>query len=211
MGGSLFVVSGPSGSGKSTILAMVRKNISGLGYSISHTTRKPRGTEADGKEYYFVTREVFEEMLGKGLFLETADNYGCLYGTSRSSVERQLERGLDIIMDVDHRGAFGIRKRYGAARLIYLLPPSLDALRDRLLKRGSDSPEAVKKRLSMALDEMANCFSYDYIVINNDLEAATTDLASIILSERCRLDKKSPLVRELFPGLAIDDSKKTKS
>ncbi len=211
MGGSLFVVSGPSGSGKSTILAMVRKTLAGLGYSISHTTRKPRGREEDGKEYYFVTRGVFEEMDRDGVFLETAEIYGSLYGTSRSSVEPQLEKGLDIVMDVDHRGAFSIRERYGAARLIYVLPPSLDVLRERLYKRGSDSPQAIEKRLSMALVEMANCFSYDYVVINDGLEAAASDVSAIILSERCRSEKMIPFVRELFPGISINDPEKTKS
>lgn len=211
MGGNLFVVSGPSGAGKSSILALVRKTVTGLGYSISHTTRKPRGQEEDGKEYYFVSRSVFDEMEKKGLLLESAEIYGSMYGTARSSVEPQLEKGLDIVMDVDHRGAFGIRAKYRGARLIYVLPPSLDALRDRLSTRGSDPPDSVNQRLSLALDEMANCFSYDYIVINDDLDAAASDVASIILSERCRADKKAPFVRELFPGLAIHDPKKTKN
>jgi guanylate kinase len=211
MRGSLFVISGPSGSGKSSILAIVRKNTAGLGYSISHTTRKPRGEEEDGREYYFVTLRVFEEMEREGLLLESADIYGSMYGTSRSSVEPQLEKGLDIVMDVDHRGAFNIREKYGDARLIYVLPPSVDALRERLKGRGSDSPEAIEKRLSLALDEMANCFFYDYIVINDDLNSAASYVSAIILSERCRTGKKISLLRSLFPGLSRHETQKTGS
>jgi guanylate kinase len=201
MGGILFVLSGPSGSGKSTILAIVKKTVSGLGYSVSHTTRKPRASEADGKDYHFVSRKVFDRMEREGAFVEYAEVYGHLYGTSRASVDPLLAGDLDVVLDVDHQGAFNIRKKYPDSRLIYVLPPSLETLRQRLSSRGSDSPEAVEGRLSKAMAEISRCFFYDYIVINKDLDEAVADVAGIIRAERCRAAGREPFVRGLYPGL----------
>lgn len=204
MAGTIFVISGPSGSGKTTITSLVRKRISGIGYSISHTTRPPRPGEKDGREYHFVTRMGFEEMERRGLFLETAEIYGSLYGTSRSSIEPLLEKGLDVVMDVDHRGAFNIRSLYRESSLIYIMPPSLEVLKQRLSARASDSPDSVQVRLSSAMDEMRRCFSYDFIVINEDIEKAFSEVASVIVAARCRAGRRISILKELFPGLEGD-------
>jgi guanylate kinase len=203
MTGAIFVISGPSGSGKTTITSMVRARIPGIGYSVSHTTRPPRPGEKDGREYHFVSRRDFEEMKLKGLFAETAEIYGSLYGTSRSSIEPLLEQGLDVVMDVDHCGAFNIRSVYKESSLIYIMPPSLEVLRQRLSARASDSPDSVERRLSSAMDEMRMCFSYDFVVINEDLEKAFSEVASVITANRCRTGRRMSLLKGLFPGLEV--------
>jgi len=192
MNGQLFVISGPSGAGKSSIVNALLGRTGGLVYSISHTSRRPRGTENDGIEYHFVNPGTFSRMIEAGAFVEWARVYDDFYGTSFSSLEGQTGSGLDVLLDVDSQGARNIRKHFKDSILIYLLPPSLKILEKRLKGRGTDDEGVIKARMEKALDDIDNCLWYDYIIINDDLEKAITEARSIIISERCRTARQAP-------------------
>ena len=190
MHGTLFVVSGPSGVGKSTIIDRVGARIDGVGYSVSHTTRKPRGTERDGVEYHFVDKAAFTRMAEDGAFIEWAPVYDEFYGTSFESLSRQTGSGLDVLLDVDTQGANNIRTRVTGSVLIFILPPSLDILRRRLESRGTDAPSTVNARMDKARETIRQCARFDYLVVNNDLEEAAAAVTSIVVSERCRTSRR---------------------
>ncbi|MBN1102636.1 MAG: guanylate kinase [Deltaproteobacteria bacterium] len=198
MAGQIFVVSGPSGAGKSTLIRLVMEGVRDLGYSISHTTRAPRENEVDGLHYHFVDRDTFQAMIRKGDLLEWAEVYADLYGTSFSSVRSQVERGMDVIMDVDVQGARNIRQGMKDCVLVFLLPPSLQVLEERLRARATDSEDALRKRMQKALQEICECLRYDYLVFNDDLYEAVEAVRSIVLSERHRTDRQTSKVRETF-------------
>lgn len=203
MAGQVFVISGPSGAGKSTIITALRGGLRGLAYSISHTTRRPRGEEADGVHYQFVDRKTFETMIADGEFVEWATVYDDLYGTSFRALDRQLITGEDVLLDVDPQGAENIRRRYPGSVLIYLVPPSLEALETRLKGRRTDDLEAICGRLEKALEEIRKCARYDYIVVNDRLEAAVEEVRAVIVSERCRTSRMMPEIARLFPGFHV--------
>jgi len=188
----LFVISGPSGAGKSSIVNALLGRIEGLVYSISHTSRKPRGREKNGIEYHFVDTGTFNRMIEAGAFVEWAKVYDDFYGTSFSSLEGQTGSGLDVLLDVDSQGAKNIRKHFEDSVLIYLLPPSMEILERRLKGRGTDDEGVIKARMERALNDIDNCLWYDYIIINDDLEKAITEARSIIISERCRTARQAP-------------------
>jgi guanylate kinase len=196
--GRIFVVSGPSGSGKSTLIREARKTVPGLGYSISHTSRAPRGQEKNGVEYYFVSKENFKEMAEKGEFVEWAEVYTDLYGTSVSSLKSQITVGLDVIMDIDAQGARNIKDHFKEAVLIYVLPPSLEILEKRLRQRGTDDEQAIRTRLKKAVKEIKNCVSYDYLLFNDQLDQAAEELKSILFAERCRKSAQLAKAGTLF-------------
>jgi len=196
--GRIFVVSGPSGSGKSTLIRQVRQKIPSLGYSISHTSRPPRGQEKNGKEYYFLTKENFQKMIDKGEFVEWAEVYADLYGTSVSSLRSQLSIGLDVIMDIDVQGARNIKEHFKEANLIYVLPPSLAILEKRLRERGTDDEKSIRTRLKKAAKEIKNCVSYDYLLFNDELDRAVEELKSIVVAERCRRSVRLAKAQTLF-------------
>lgn len=196
--GRIFIVSGPSGSGKSTLIRAVSQEIPNLGYSISHTSRPPRGHEKDGKEYYFVTKENFQKMIDRGEFVEWAEVYQDLYGTSVSSLRSQLSIGLDVIMDIDVQGARNIKEHFKEANLIYILPPSLAILEKRLRERGTDDEKSIRTRLKKAAKEIKNCVSYDYLVFNDELAQAVEELKSIVVAERCRRSVRLSKVQTLY-------------
>jgi len=198
MSGQLFVISGPSGAGKSTIVNALRERIEGLGYSISHTSRNPRGTEKDGIEYHFVRGKTFREMIEKGAFVEWAKVYHDYYGTSVSGLNEQVAAGLDILLDLDAQGAKNIKKHFENSVLIYVLPPSLGILEKRLKQRGTDDEIVVNSRMEKASDEIKNCVWHDYIIINDDLEKALDEAQAIFLSERCRTSRRMPGVKKMF-------------
>jgi guanylate kinase len=198
MSGQLFVISAPSGAGKSTILKALKGRIEGIGYSISHTTRRPRGTEKDGTDYHFVGRETFSRMIDAGDFVEWARVYDDLYGTSSSSLNEQTATGLDVLLDVDSQGARNIKKNIKTSVLIYVLPPSLEVLRRRLMARGTDDESVIRARIEKASHEIKQCVWYDYIIINDDLEKAIEEAQAIILSTRCRTAQQAPIVEKLF-------------
>jgi guanylate kinase len=201
MQGQPFVISGPSGTGKSTIIRALRERITALGYSISHTSRKPRKTETNGVDYCFVTEEIFRRMIHEGAFVEYAEIYGNFYGTAVSSLGEQTKKGMDVLLDLDAQGARNLKGHFKEGVLIYLLPPSLEILGERLRARGTDDETIIQTRLSKALGEIQNCLWYDYIVINDDLERAIGEVQSIIISERCRTARKSEHVKKEMPDL----------
>ena len=198
MSGKLFVISAPSGTGKSTILMAVRQRLPGLGYSISHTTRKPRGNERNGIDYHFVDDQTFTKMIDQGHLVEWAKVYDNFYGTSSSNLQDQTASGLDVLMDVDIQGGRNIKKRFPDSVLIFLLPPSLEELERRLRKRGTDDEPVIESRMEMAADDIKNCVWYDYIIVNDKLEPAIDEAQSIIVSERCLTARQLPGIRNLF-------------
>jgi guanylate kinase len=198
MPGKLFVISGPSGAGKSTIVKAVRERVEGLGYSISHTSRKRRATEKDGIDYHFVDKKRFEEMIEAGAFVEWATVYDDYYGTSFTSLNSQTDLGLDIALDLDAQGAKSIKGHFESSVSVYVLPPSLEILDKRLRKRGTDQESVIQARMEKALGEIGKAGWYEYIIINDDLENAVRDMASLIRSERCRTARQAQRVKELF-------------
>jgi guanylate kinase len=198
MSGQLFVFSAPSGAGKSTIVRALRNRIEDLGYSISHTSRRPRSTEKDGIDYHFVDRETFSRMIETEAFLEWAEVYDDFYGTSFSSVNEQTDSGLDVLLDLDTQGARNVKRHFENSALIYVLPPSLEVLEKRLRDRDTDDESVIKTRMEKASNEIKNCMWYDYIIINEELEEATREAHSIIISERCRTTHQAKRVKKMF-------------
>lgn len=198
--GKLFVISAPSGAGKTTILKRIMDDVAGLTFSVSHTTRNPRSGERDGVEYHFVSREHFQSMIGDGLFLEYAEVHGNLYGTSREAIEKQLEQGLDVVLDIDVQGAEILRKTgQPEATFIFIAPPGLGELESRLRGRGTESEETIGLRLKNAEIEMRAAGDYDYLIINEFLDEAEKVLTGIILAERAKAHR-------LPSGKAIGDN-----
>lgn len=184
--GKLIVVSGPSGAGKSTVIEKVMQGRSDLSFSVSATTRQPRPGEVDGKDYYFLTRAQFEEMIERGEFLEYAQYVGNLYGTPAAPVREQLEKGNSIILDIEVQGASSVRNSMAEAVTIFLTPPDFTELEARLRKRCKDTEETIRDRLERARVEFQEIPKYDYIVINDDVDEAAEELRAIILAEQCR-------------------------
>lgn len=198
MAGRLYVFSGPSGVGKSTLIRLVMQGVGNLGYSVSHTTRRPREKEVNGVSYHFVNRETFTKMIQDGDLLEWAEVYGDLYGTSSSSLSAQVRSGMDVVLDVDPQGALNIRRAFKDCVLVFILPPSLQALEKRLRDRGTEEEGALRARIAQALREIQECLRYDYLVFNDDLSLAAETVKSIFLSERCRAARLTQKVRETF-------------
>ncbi len=180
----VYIVSAPSGSGKSTLVAELLKMVGNLDFSISYTTRPPRGKEKNRKEYFFVSREEFKAMVDADEFLEYADVFGNYYGTARRFLREAEARGNDLLLDIDVQGASQIMQKTPDAVSIFILPPDWQTLESRLRNRGSDSEEVIRRRLDTARREIENYTKYDYILINNLLEQSTDQLKGIVLSER---------------------------
>lgn len=198
MSGRLYVISGPSGAGKSTIIHHVMKEIPDLGYSVSHTTRQPREKEVDGQDYHFVEKQTFQRMIREGDFLEWAEVYNDLYGTSLSGLHRRLDMNRDVVLDVDVQGAGNVRRKFEDAVLIFLLPPSLEVLEKRLRNRATESESGFRNRTEKALLEIRESRDYDYIVFNDELRDGVKRVVSIILAERCRSRLLFPKAVEIF-------------
>ncbi len=183
----VFIISAPSGSGKSTLVNRVRKCVPGLEFSISYTTRKPRGHEQNGREYYFITREEFEAMIHNGEFLEYAKVFETdYYGTARRFLEQAERDGNDLLLDIDVQGAAQIKKKIPDAVSIFILPPNRAELEQRLRNRSQDDEAVIQKRLRAGSREIVNYHRYEYIVVNDRLEESVKTLAAILLSERQR-------------------------
>jgi guanylate kinase len=182
--GRLFIVSAPSGAGKTTLVRAVAETTSDLVISISHTTRARRPGEKDGIHYHYVDPETFRAMVAAGGFLEHAEVYGNLYGTSRSAVEAQMAEGCDVLLEIDWQGARQIRTTFAESVAIFILPPSLGELEARLVNRGEDDAATIARRLAMAADDLAHFPEYDYLVVNDDFERAAMDLKSILRAFR---------------------------
>ena len=196
--GTLFVVSSPSGGGKGTIIEHVLEKVENLSYSVSYTTRAPRSKEIAGREYFFVSRDTFEEMIAAGDFLEWACVHGNFYGTAKSQVLEQTAAGSDIILEVDVQGAALVRQLLMDSVSVFILPPSYEVLKQRLIARGTDSPEELAVRLRRAPEELRDYSNFDYVIINDEVEKAARQLASIIYAERARCMRQEGLVREVM-------------
>jgi guanylate kinase len=196
--GQLFVISAPSGAGKSTIIKALRNRIELLGYSISHTSREPRGTEVNGVDYHFVDKPTFSKMIEEGAFVEWAKVYNDFYGTSFSSINEQRGLELDLLLDLDPKGARNIRKQFEHSVLIYVLPPNLEVLQKRLKERGTDDSNVIKMRMDKAFEEIKESAWYDYVIVNENLEKAIAELQSIVISERCRTARQMARVKKIF-------------
>lgn len=185
--GTLLVLSGPSGTGKGTVCGVVRDHLGdAVRYSISATTRKPRTGEEHGREYFFFSKEEFEALRDQNGFLEWAQVYDNYYGTPRAFVEEVLASGKDCILEIDPQGALQVREATDEAVLVFIAPPSLEELRNRLTGRGTESVQEVEKRLSCAESELGYRDKYDYIIINDDVETAAAKMEAILLAEKCR-------------------------
>lgn len=199
--GNLFVVSAPSGAGKTSLVKRLRAELAGLAVSISHTTRAQRPGEVDGQDYFFVAREVFEDMIGEAAFLEHACVFDNYYGTAQSSVEAALERGEDVILEIDWQGARQVRRLLPESASIFILPPSREALAQRLRGRGQDSEEIIARRMDDAIDEMSHYAEYDYLVVNDDFDTALDELKSIVIAARLRQVRQTDVLSGLLQGL----------
>jgi guanylate kinase len=183
---NVFIISAPSGSGKSTLVDKLRKLVADLEFSISYTTRAPRGEERNGREYYFVSREQFEEMVTRDEFLEHADVFGYYYGTARRFLRQAEQNGNDLLLDIDVQGAEQIREKIPDAVSIFILPPNRGELEQRLRNRSQDAESVIQKRLDTATREIENYRKYDYILVNDRLDESVEGLKAIVLSERLR-------------------------
>ncbi len=180
--GRLFILSAPSGAGKSTLCRRLRDRFRALRYSVSHTTREPRGSETDGRDYHFTTRRWFEEGIRGNRWAEWADVHGHYYGTSADFIDRCLADGENVLLDIDVQGTRKILGRYPGSVTIFILPPSMEALEKRLKQRGTDRPEVIARRMRDAPDEMEQKGLYRHVLVNDDLETAAAELAGILES-----------------------------
>lgn len=194
--GLIFIISAPSGTGKTTLLKRVMEELPGLRFSVSYTTRPPRTNEREGEDYYFVTLSVFQKMVERDEFLEWAEVLGNCYGTGRVNVEDLKSEGIDLILDIDTQGAKKVMEKLDQAVSIYILPPSLKALEERLVKRSLDSPDIIKFRLVHARREIEEAQGYHYVIINERIENTVEKLKAMIIAERCRKDKSSILKKK---------------
>ncbi len=183
---TVFIISAPSGSGKSTLVARLLAVDPGLRFSVSYTTRKPRGTEKPGENYVYISRQDFLLRIDQDEFLEHAEVFGNFYGTSREVLEQARQEGKDLILDIDVQGARQLKKRIPEAVSIFILPPSRDILEQRLRARSEDSEEVIQRRLREAAEEIRNYEQYDYVLVNHQVEESTVTLAAIIKAERVR-------------------------
>lgn len=200
--GILFVISSPSGGGKGTLIRRALGAVPGLGYSVSWTTRAPRPREIDGVHYHFVSQAEFEEMRERGGFLEWAVVHGNYYGTARSVVRQELAEGRDVILEIDVQGALAIRQSNLTSVGVFILPPSYEVLRARLTARMTEREEELALRLRNARGEVAHYVDFDYLVLNDQVERASTQLASIVYAERARRERQEWLARRVMASFS---------
>ncbi len=184
--GTLYIISAPSGAGKTSLVKKLIENEPKVAVSVSHTTRVMRPGEKDGVDYFFVNKEEFLQMAGSGAFLEYAQVFDNYYGTSQQHVEQQLLRGYDVILEIDWQGARQIRKLFTDPQSIFILPPSLQALQERLTSRGQDDEAVIQRRMHDAVNEMSHYAEFDYLVVNDDFDRALDELRCIFVSNRLR-------------------------
>jgi guanylate kinase len=201
--GSLFMVAAPSGAGKSTLVNALLAQEPTIKLSISTTTRAPRPGEQNGREYFFTSPEDFLKRAEAGEFLEWAEVHGNYYGTSRIFVEEQMKAGTDILLEIDWQGARQVKKQFSQALGIFILPPSIAALEERLHKRGQDEPHVITRRLLAAGGEIAHAPDFEYVIINEEFPVALSELSAIVRSARCRFPQQAARSAALFTQLGI--------
>ena len=195
--GKLIVISGPSGAGKSTVVFKALEGRSDCCFSVSVTTRKPRPNEVDGREYFFVDPDRFKEMIANNELLEHAEYVANSYGTPRAYVEKKLEEGLNVILDIEVQGARQVRDAMPEATMIFFIPPSMEELERRLRGRGTDSERKIQARLYRAREEYELADFYDYIIVNDDVETAANEFSAIITAENCRFNNRKFYLSEV--------------
>jgi guanylate kinase len=201
--GNLIVVAAPSGAGKSSLVKALLELDSRLAVSVSHTTRKPRGQEQDGREYWFISEPEFRQMADQGDFFEWAEVHDNLYGTSRTAIDARLARGEDVVLEIDWQGALQIKQLFVHAVLIFILPPSWDELRQRLTRRGEDPPEVIALRMDNARTEVAQARHFDFVIINGLFETALFDLKTVVHSQRLRYAAQYRNKSQVFAALNL--------
>ncbi len=189
MKGSLFVVSAPSGAGKTSLVQALIASIDNIGVSVSHTTRAQRPGEQHGVNYHFTTREAFGQMIERGDFLEQAEVFGNLYGTSKVWVENTLQAGRDVILEIDWQGAQQVRRLMPDSVGIFILPPSRQALRERLVGRSTDAAEVIERRLAQATEDMSHFVEFDYVIINAVFDQALAEIQAVVRAQRSRVSR----------------------
>lgn len=195
--GLLIVISGPSGTGKGTVCQALMKECPNLHYSISVTTRQPRFGEQEGINYYFVNTDTFHEMIKNNELLEWAEVYGNYYGTPLSKVNEMLTQGKNVLLEIDTQGAMKVKETFSAGLFVFLLPPSLQELSDRIHKRGTDTEEVIAKRLSCAVNEVAYAKEYDYVLVNDNVQKAVNKIKAILIAEPCRVKRSEHIIKQL--------------
>jgi guanylate kinase len=201
--GNLFVVAAPSGAGKSSLVKALLEIDSRVQPAVSHTTRPPRGQEKHGREYFFLSNDEFDGMVGRNAFLEWAQVHGQRYGTSRHTIEERMQHGADVILEIDFQGAINIKKIFANAVLVFILPPSWEELRSRLQRRGEDSAEVIDLRLKNAALEMAQAQEFDFVIINELFERAVFDLKTIVHAQRLKFSAQRRARADIFKALNI--------
>lgn len=201
--GNLFCVAAPSGAGKSSLVKSLLELDPRLAVSISHTTRKPRGQEADGREYHFVDEPSFRQMVDRGEFFEWAQVHGNLYGTSRLAIEERLRQGEDVVLEIDWQGALQIKQLFAHAVLIFVLPPSWAELQQRLLRRGEDDPKVIAQRMDNARTEVPQAKHFDFVIINSLFETALFDLKTVVHSQRLKYAAQQRNRSQVFAALGL--------
>lgn len=194
--GLLIVISGPSGAGKGTLCRVLLNKNRELKLSVSCTTRSPRAGEKEGTSYFFIEKDKFNEMIEKDEFLEYAEVYGNYYGTPMSYVNKTLEEGNDVILEIDIQGALKVKNKYPDGVFIFIMPPTMEELKNRIKRRGSETEESLLRRFKSAFEELNYISSYNYVVVNDEIDTAVNKLESIILAERCRVDRVKSKVLE---------------
>ena len=203
LSGSLFMVVAPSGAGKSTLVNALLAQEPTIKLSISYTTRQPRPGEQNGREYYFTTVEDFLKRRESGEFLESAEVHGNYYGTSRLLIEEDMKAGSDVLLEIDWQGAQQVKKQFPGSVEIFILPPSIDALEERLKKRGQDEPHVIARRLLAAGGEIAHAPESEYVIINQEFATALSELTAIVKASRCRFAQQAARNASLFAQLGI--------
>jgi guanylate kinase len=202
---TVFIISAPSGSGKSTLVGRLLESVPGLLFSVSYTTRPPRGHERDGQSYHFLSRAEFEAALERDEFLEHAEVFGEYYGTHRRVLDEARSKGLDLLLDIDVQGARQLKSKVPDAVSIFILAPSREILEERLRARGEDAESVIQRRLREAAREIRNYRAYDYILVNRDVDAAADILAGVVKAERIRRSRMEDEIRPILAGFTAID------
>jgi guanylate kinase len=203
---TVFIISAPSGSGKSTLTRQLVERVPALRFSVSYTTRPPRGNESNGREYYFISREEFEGRAARGEFLEHAEVFGNYYGTHSSELDRAAAEGVDLVLDIDVQGARQLKSRIPPAVSIFILAPSRLILEQRLRTRSQDSDEVIARRLRDAAEEIRNYTRYDYVLVNREVKSSVDTLVSIVEATRSRRDRMEQEIRPILDSFEVKES-----